>query len=1062
LLPFILSLLLTSFSFAAHPVDPTADLRPRLALRDSHSLIWFATDDALLRFDGHFLMQQDSWDNWQGGAPEVMATAPDGRLWAFLQGELFVRDERFSTVDLHSPILQGRGQALAFHQKAVYLATEKGLLRYSEDMGERVLLSGLSVTSLLTRKDGGLLCGTREHGLYRFDAQGNPESTGDKAKSLLPSIAGFAELSPEKHVILGRDAASKALVALWHTTSSEPALFTSLGRIDFANPLRILDTPEGALIQTTRGWTQIMDHGRPTQIMQAQALRPEQLAPWLPELLSILPPPPLAGGHFQKAYDDVGVLVERQGEVVIAWQADASKGPAGLHQIQVASANDQTWTLFASLASGDSTKVSQRILMSESQGYREWKLPDEVLKGQRILSLCPVQIDDGSMRLLLGLPQSILLLGEDGARVLSEVVGANCLEPLAQGPVLVAGEHGVALLEGEKLQRLAIRESVYRVIEDGYGGLLACAKDYILHLNSLNEVDTLVYPEALRSFDSAGSQVRQILASGQGRFWLLSDAGLYYYSGPESAWTQPMRRHLQSISTDQPGAAVFSMLFDSEQRLWLSTLDGSGWIAKDRHAPTAVFAEDPRTMDSGSPDRTLRLGAVDPLNPTQDLRWRIRLDDSPWSSWKTGFEFALNEILPEGLAVGSHRLQLQAVDAWGNFSSPVYLPLHHTHFEDRLPFMKRLLLLLAMVGLSVLATIFWPKRGGFVFSLLAGSTTGVWVFISTDEPLLYWALPVIMVVASRLTTDQVRLHRESREEAKNEASNPLLDLVDLFREFGHSGLATRNLDRLLRSSRNLYIDDEPEPEINVRFQEARAVFVDLTMTQLLAIRKAFGRLSAEDRPITPIEQELFADQVNEVASLLKSMGNPPRQDKLEELAFHLDRLEKTLSELEHRVDLQISSSPLKVLDLVLLARSDSIAGLAMSIDCPRDLRQVLVRLPVDRLQFILDNLVDNAAYWMRKADPAELRIELRERPRHLQLRLSDTGPGIAEKDQERIFHAGVTERSEHASGVGGYGLFRSREILARFGGQLLLEKSELGKGSTFLLEVKKVEPEGSF
>lgn len=44
------------------------------------------------------------------------------------------------------------------------------------------------------------------------------------------------------------------------------------------------------------------------------------------------------------------------------------------------------------------------------------------------------------------------------------------------------------------------------------------------------------------------------------------------------------------------------------------------------------------------------------------------------------------------------------------------------------------------------------------------------------------------------------------------------------------------------------------------------------------------------------------------------------------------------------------------------------------------------------------------------------------------------------------------------AGEGGYGLYRSREILARFGGRLVVERSAPGEGSTFLLEVKKVEP----
>jgi signal transduction histidine kinase len=124
---------------------------------------------------------------------------------------------------------------------------------------------------------------------------------------------------------------------------------------------------------------------------------------------------------------------------------------------------------------------------------------------------------------------------------------------------------------------------------------------------------------------------------------------------------------------------------------------------------------------------------------------------------------------------------------------------------------------------------------------------------------------------------------------------------------------------------------------------------------------------------------------------------------------------------------------------------------------------VLARLPVDKLQFILDNLVDNALHWMREQPAPRLGIDVRERPATLQVRVSDNGAGIAADQRERIFAAGVSGKQRAGKGTeadGGYGLYRSREILARFGGRLVVEESAPGLGSTFLLEIKKVEPEG--
>jgi signal transduction histidine kinase len=107
----------------------------------------------------------------------------------------------------------------------------------------------------------------------------------------------------------------------------------------------------------------------------------------------------------------------------------------------------------------------------------------------------------------------------------------------------------------------------------------------------------------------------------------------------------------------------------------------------------------------------------------------------------------------------------------------------------------------------------------------------------------------------------------------------------------------------------------------------------------------------------------------------------------------------------------------------------------------------------DRLQQVLVNLLDNALKY-GGAGPVAVRVE----PANGAVRVlvSDSGPGIALADQERIFEKFVRADPEltHAPGGTGLGLYISRELVERMGGRLEV-RSEPGAGSTFVVELPK-------
>ena len=90
------------------------------------------------------------------------------------------------------------------------------------------------------------------------------------------------------------------------------------------------------------------------------------------------------------------------------------------------------------------------------------------------------------------------------------------------------------------------------------------------------------------------------------------------------------------------------------------------------------------------------------------------------------------------------------------------------------------------------------------------------------------------------------------------------------------------------------------------------------------------------------------------------------------------------------------------------------------------------------------NLVDNALYWVAQApDPRVITIDEEAGV----IRVSDSGPGVLDRDHEAIFEQGFTRKP----GGRGLGLYISRDVLRRDGYDLEVAPAEPGKRGTFLI-----------
>ena len=112
----------------------------------------------------------------------------------------------------------------------------------------------------------------------------------------------------------------------------------------------------------------------------------------------------------------------------------------------------------------------------------------------------------------------------------------------------------------------------------------------------------------------------------------------------------------------------------------------------------------------------------------------------------------------------------------------------------------------------------------------------------------------------------------------------------------------------------------------------------------------------------------------------------------------------------------------------------------------------------DRVRQVLINLVDNAIKYSPSG--GEVKVQARARGRLVEIRVSDQGIGISELDQRNLFRKFFRVDASQRGGIRGVGLglFLVRGFVAAMGGRIWVE-SELGKGSTFVVELPATEQE---
>ena len=121
---------------------------------------------------------------------------------------------------------------------------------------------------------------------------------------------------------------------------------------------------------------------------------------------------------------------------------------------------------------------------------------------------------------------------------------------------------------------------------------------------------------------------------------------------------------------------------------------------------------------------------------------------------------------------------------------------------------------------------------------------------------------------------------------------------------------------------------------------------------------------------------------------------------------------------------------------------------------------VLADADADRVRQVLINLIDNAIKY--SPDGGTVTVRVRKRRRVVELRVSDEGIGISERDQRNLFQKFFRVDAAMSRGIRGIGLglYLVRGFVTAMGGRIWVE-SEHGKGSTFVVELPASEAPAS-
>jgi signal transduction histidine kinase len=212
-----------------------------------------------------------------------------------------------------------------------------------------------------------------------------------------------------------------------------------------------------------------------------------------------------------------------------------------------------------------------------------------------------------------------------------------------------------------------------------------------------------------------------------------------------------------------------------------------------------------------------------------------------------------------------------------------------------------------------------------------------------------------------------------------------------------------------------------------------------------------ARLAAEVGFGAGLAQELASSLEALSGTLADILGNeraePGPRAHLEALVRTRKRAVSAADALWDTLQKNPGCSLTSVLDDVVQQMQDAIDGAGATLDLTNIVSEETDAVALQRFELfnIIENLLTNALSALRSSMNKRITVTAEHRGDTIVIRVADTGAGMTPEQAERAF------REKRHARLGGFGLPYSRRVLRSHGGDLRIEATEPGKGTTFAL-----------